>query len=131
MILDLRANGNNSLVRLLERVVLPRSIDHARDLSQLSEGEWAVVSMILDHADAFHEIPLHPLKIPFCCADLGDHGFLVFFGMGFGGRSFPNVFGRASSFIARHTQAMLDPLTTRLQQFVDDPILAQLGTHSP
>ena len=60
MILDLKTNGCNALVQLLERVVLPRSIDHARDLAQLSAGEWDVVSMILDHAGTFHEIPLHP-----------------------------------------------------------------------
>ena len=81
--------------------------------------------MTLDHSDAFHGIPLHPADVPYCCADLGEHGFLVFHGMGcWGRRSFPNVFGRASSFIARHAHAMLGEQTTHRQQFVDDPIIA-------
>ena len=87
--------------------------------------------MILDHADAFNEIPLHPSEIPLCCADLGQHGFLVFHGMGFGGRSFPNVFGRVASFIARHTQGLFDDDWVRVQQFVDDPILYTTGPPIP
>ena len=84
--------------------------------------------MILDHADAFHEILLHPDEISDCGADLGEHGLLVFYGMGFGGRSFPNVYGRVASFIERHTQAMFDAKLVRMQQFVDDPILAATGS---
>ena len=38
LILDLRASQANRLVCLLERVVLPREIDHARDLAQLLES---------------------------------------------------------------------------------------------
>ena len=54
----LKANGCNAVVQLLERVVLPRLIGHARDLAHVSFSEWAVTSMML----AFHEIPSKPAK---------------------------------------------------------------------
>ena len=56
-----------------------------------------ITVMLLDHSDAFNEVPLDVREIPFCCADLDDEGFLVFLGMGFGGRSFPKVYGRKAS----------------------------------
>ena len=134
LILDLRANRANTLASLLERVVLPRGIDHARDLAQLlahvpaDTPEEVVVTMILDHADAFHEVPLAPQEVGFCCADLGAEGFLVFWGMGFGGRAFPLTFGRVSSFVGRATQAMFHQNVARLQTYVDDPILSVRGS---
>ena len=76
--------------------------------------------MVLDHADAFNEIPLNEREINACCADLGADGLLAFYGMGFGGRPFPNVYGGKASLLCRLTQAMLSPLTARLQQLVDD-----------
>ena len=65
--------------RLHERVALPRSIDHARDMAQLStlaskatSGTSRVVSsMVLDHTDAFNQLHLHPNEGPYCTADLG------------------------------------------------------------
>ena len=83
--------------------------------------------MILDHSDAFNEIPLDERELNFCCADLGEEGFMVFYGMGFGGRSFPNIYGRQGSLLCRLTQAMFSPAVARLQQFVDDPILTAQG----
>ena len=62
LIQDQRINCVNSAVALTERQVLPRPIDHARDVGLLIEdlrpGE--VVSVfILDFKDAFMSIP-HP-----------------------------------------------------------------------
>ena len=57
--------------------------------------------MILDHSDASNEIPLDERELNFCCADLGDEGLLVFYGMGLGGRSFPNNYGRQGSLLCR------------------------------
>ena len=136
LILDLKANRANSLVQLCERVVLPRGIDHARDLAQLSAGpqflapssHYLVTTLVLDYKDAFHQIPLMSEEVRFYCADLGDAGFLAFYGMGFGGRAFPLVFGRVISFVARATQAMFPPTVARLQTYVDDPVLSVAGS---
>ena len=75
-----------------------------------------------------HEVPLAPAEIPYCCADLGSERFLLFLGLGFGGRGFPLVFGRVASFVGRVTQAMFHPDIARLQTYVDDPILSVSGT---
>ena len=83
--------------------------------------------MGLDHTDAFNETPLDEREIPFCCTDLGPDGLLALYGMGFGGRSFRNVYGRKTSLLCRLTQAMLSPLPTQLQHFVDDPIMTSMG----
>ena len=69
-----------------------------------------------------------PEEVKLCCADLGDSGFLAFFGMGFGGRAFPLAFGRVISFVAWATQAMLPATTARLQTCVDDPVLSVAGS---
>ena len=45
--------------------------------------------MILDHSDAFNEIPLDERELNFCCADLGEQGLMMFYGMGFRGEVLP------------------------------------------
>ena len=128
LILDLKSNKANLLVVLRERVVLPRGVDHALDLAHLRAKHRRVKSLVLDYKDAFHWIPLHPDEVGFCCADLGPAGFIVFFGMGFGGRAFPTVFGRVISFVARTTQGLFLEDEARLQVYVDDPVLSAGGS---
>ena len=50
--------------------------------------------------------------------------------MGFCGRSFPDVYGRAASFLSLRTQAMLEAAVARQQQYVDDLISAVAGNIS-
>ena len=76
--------------------------------------------------DALCHVPLHPEEVRFCCADLGAQGFVVFWqnrGMGFRGRAFPLVFCRVASFLARTSQALLQPHAARLQFYIDDPVV--------
>ena len=69
VIQDLRRNGVNDAVRLPERQVLPRGVDHARDLALLSEnGHDDMSVLILDFKDAFMSIPLHSAERPYNCA---------------------------------------------------------------
>ena len=48
--------------------------------------------------------------------------------LGFGGKTFPLVYARHSSFASRTAQSLLDPQTAKLQLYVDDPALAMVGT---
>jgi hypothetical protein len=73
LIQNQQINCVKSAVALTERQVLPRPIDHARDVGLLIEdlrpGE--VVSVfILDFKDAFMSIPLHPAEMRFNCAEV-------------------------------------------------------------
>ena len=65
--------------------------------------------MILDHSDASNEIPLDQRELNFCRADFGEDGFMVFFGVGYWGRPFPNIYGRQGSLLRRLAQAILSP----------------------
>ena len=125
---DLRANHVNSAVRLPERQVLPRGLDHGRDLAVLRDqaGEQSKVkTLVLDFKDAFMSIPLHPAEWRFNCANTGFdlerkrdplHAdeprvgrFVVWRVLGFGGRPNPLVFSRAAAFAARTAQSLLGP----------------------
>ena len=79
LILDRKRSRANRRVRLRERVVLPRSVDHAIDMAQCSASAsnasggatTAVTLMVLDHTDAFPQYPLHPKEVPLCKAEGG------------------------------------------------------------
>jgi hypothetical protein len=75
LIQDQRRNHVNAAVALTERHVLPRPIDHARDVGLLLEGlrhNEVVTVFILDFKDAFMSIPLHPDEMRFNCAEVKE-----------------------------------------------------------
>ena len=149
---DLRRNSVNAAVRLPERQVLPRPIDHALDLVNLNaarkEGESLMV-LVLDFKDAFMSIPLHEAEQPFNCtklaqviprgrdaldADEPDKGsFIVWRVLGFGGKPNPLVYSRAASFAMRTGQALFhqslsrSSVVARAQLYVDDPAVVIKG----
>ena len=128
LIQDQTANSVNRAVLLPERQVLPRGVDHARDLAVLAAqclpGE-DVECMVLDFKDAFMSIPLDANERRFNCARAGFEiertrpakyhdepakgKFVVWQVLGFGGRPNPLVFSRAAGFAARCAQALLGP----------------------
>ena len=156
LIQDLRANGVNAAVALPERQVLPRGIDHGRDLAYLAQDlppDADVHTLVLDFSNAFMSVPLHPSERRFNCAHTGfslkrtrdavidgeveEGRFVVWRCLGFGGRPNPLIFSRLASFAARTTQALMgEPSSTdipaagegRLQLYVDDPTVAVRGT---
>jgi hypothetical protein len=128
LIQDLRANHVNAAVRLPERQVLPRGIDHGIDLAIMAENlaeNEVLVTMILDFKDAFMSIPLAKEEMRFNCAyaefDLKRSreplyeneptkgAFVVWRVLGFGGRPNPLVFSRVASLASRTAQALLGP----------------------
>jgi hypothetical protein len=61
IIQDLRRNEVNTAMRLPERTVLPRPIDHAVDVARLSQRlgkQESCDTFVLDYKDAFMSIPI-------------------------------------------------------------------------
>ena len=156
LIQDQSANSVNAAVVLPERQVLPRGIDHGRDLAvlahELGEDEQ-IETLVLDFKDAFMSLPIHRLERRFNCAhttvpirrgrqelfegEVLEGCFVVWKVLGFGGRPNPLIFSRAASFASRVAQALINPedparkvpglATGRLQLYVDDPVLTVRG----
>ena len=120
---DLRRNGVNDAVKVPERQVLPRPIDHARDVAELSAScgaEDIVATLILDFKDAFMSIPLHEDEQPYNCTvlpggvklgrdpldknEVSEGSCIVWRVLGFGGKPNPLVYSRAASFAMRTGQ---------------------------
>ena len=128
LIQDLRANQVNAAVVLPERQVLPRGIDHGRDLAVLADeavSDEVVETLILDFKDAFMSIPIRTEERRFNCANTefdltrnrealyadepSTGRFVVWRVLGFGGKPNPLVFARAASLASRTAQALLGP----------------------
>ena len=66
LIQDLKDNKVNSVVSLPERLVLPRGVDHARDLATLAcsldGGPRKLLSVLFDFRGAFKAVPLAPAE---------------------------------------------------------------------
>ena len=71
---DLRRNRVNSATVITERQVLPRPLDHAVNLAQLSNYDdcSATEILILDFADAFMSVPLAECERPYNVTVLDD-----------------------------------------------------------
>ena len=133
IIQDLKVNCVNSAASTWERVVLPRGIDHAVDLANLSSSENHVEVVVLDFVDAFMVVPLHEDEKPYNCAEVpglrgpGSMPYIVWNVLGFGGKSNPLVYSRFGSFAARTAQAVASADAFGLQLYVDDPVMTAAG----
>jgi hypothetical protein len=120
LIQDLRANHVNAAVQLPERQVLPRGVDHGRDMAKLAAlrgNEEKVKTLILDFKDSFMSVPLSLGEQRFNCAHaefdlkrtreaLYDDepkvgNFVVWRVLGFGGKPNPLIFSRVASIASR------------------------------
>ena len=114
--------------------MLPRPVDHARDLGLMGENLRSTEKLaifIWDFADAFMSIPLHPAERCYNCAqvdtplvrtrealfagEVAQGKFMVWQVLGFGGKPNPLIYSRAASFAMRTAQALLGPPNRRLQ----------------
>ena len=132
LIWDLLRSNVISTVVSTERIVLPRiqdAVDDARQLlrrlSRTHPGalEW----LVLDVADAFHNIPLRPTERRYACGKIGDK-FVVFLVFCMGGKSAPTIWGRFAAAIGRILASIADASTFRVEAYVDDPLLAAAGS---
>ena len=123
---DQRRSGVNQCVWLPERQVLPRPIDHGRDLALLASDAQPgqrVWTLILDLVDAFLGIPLAKEERANNCilleepitrkrealdpAEPKQGKFLIWRVLGFGGRPNPLLYARVASVLCRAGQALL------------------------
>jgi len=128
LIWDLLRSEVNATVSLTERIVLPRiqdAVDDASDLLRQDKGdlEW----LVLDIADAFHNIPMRPAERRFTCGKVGEK-FIVFEVLCMGGKSSPNIWGRFAAAIGRILASIFDENEFRCEIYVDDPLMAVAGT---
>jgi len=128
LIWDLLRSEVNATVALTERIVLPRiqdAVDDASDLLRQGQGdlEW----LVLDIADAFHNIPMLPAERRFTCGKVGET-FIVFEVLCMGGKSSPNIWGRFAAAIGRILASIFDPNEFRSEIYVDDPLMAVVGS---
>ena len=152
LIQDLKANSVNKAVSLTERQVLPRGVDHARDIAILQEsrrdGEEVSV-LIIDFKNAFLSVPLHASERRFNCARIPEGisrgrepmdddeplegKFVVWQVLGFGGKPNPLLFARVASVAIRTGQALFgasrksEHALVRCQLYVDDPAVTVCG----
>ena len=91
IIQDLKICYINGAAGTWERVVLPRAVEHAVDLSDLAAIGPHVATLVVDFSDALMVVPLHRNKQPYSCAEVpcirenGGFAFVVWGALGFGG----------------------------------------------
>jgi len=126
---DLRRSGVNQTIKCSERLVLPRLRDAVEDAMVLFEslepGEQ-VGLMSLDFKDAFKQLPVRHSEKRY----LSGHavgGYFVYHVVLFGVRTGPLVWARIAALVARITQSMFQANRSRLQIYVDDPLIMMRG----
>ena len=113
---------------LTERIVAPRiedAVDDAIDL--LWQGRGDLERLVLDIADAFHNIPMRPSERRLTCGKAGGK-YIVFEVLCMGGKSSPNIWGRYAAAIGRILASIFDRDEFRCEIYVDDPLMAVSGT---
>jgi hypothetical protein len=139
LIVDMLRNGTNGLIKIPERVVLPRVSDAAESILDLWESipepygrlddpeSRSVELCVLDFKDAFYTLFTHRSEWKYVVATglLAWYSFkCVAFGLACG----PLLWGRLAALAARLAQAIFFPQELRMQVFVDDPVIAVAGT---
>ena len=130
-VLDLRRSGYNEVVRLQERVVLPRLqdlIDDVRDLKRASNDGELCYGVIADFEDAFHTLPVDPSEWRYLVARHPEKGFIGYRTVLCGGSGCPLLWGRAAAFLGRSGQGMFEEWELRTQIYVDDPATIVRGS---
>ena len=127
LIWDLLRSEVNATVKLGEQIVLPRIQDAVDDAKYLrcagpEDLEW----LVLDVADAFHNIPLCSSERRYACGKIGDT-FIVFLVLCMGGRSAPNQWGRYAACLGRLIASLFNEAIFRCEIYVDDPLMAARG----
>ena len=85
--------------------------------------EW----FVLDIADAYHNIPMRKSERRYACG-MVDGRYVVFGVLCMGGKSAPTIWGRFGAAIGRVVSSVADPARFRMEVYVDDPLLASVGS---
>ena len=145
IVVDALRSGANQRARCPERIVLPRPQDvyaMAADLKahepQLLEwyraesqptAEWGSELVAADLTDAFTHFPVHPSEHEQCLSPVGDNkNYYVFVAMFFGHKCAPLVMCRLSALLTRLVQGMFWQAELQLATYIDDPLMALVGS---
>ena len=129
-IVDMLRSGINGMVTANERIVLPRGHDLItstlnlwRDARPGDEIEF----LVADIKDAFLLLKIAEHERGFTIITDGED-YYAYSGVPFGLASAPLLWGRVSAWLGRLAQAISQPSRLRTQLYVDDPILACIGS---
>ena len=112
---------------LPDRIVLPRIQDAVEDARQLLLQHPGLEWMVLDVADAFHNVPLRPSERRYACVKVGSH-FVVFVVLRMGRKSALGIWGRFGAVLGRILASVFCDGELRCELYVDDRLVAAIGS---
>ncbi|KAF4703343.1 hypothetical protein FOZ63_011481, partial [Perkinsus olseni] len=129
LLVDGKRSKINELIRVRERVQLPRVSDVVEDWRELTarSGRCPTDGLfgVLDFRDAFKLFPVSSSERPFniCCC---DESYMLYNVLQFGFRSSPLLWARGAALFGRLGQLVLSPSGAegRLSVYVDDPVIS-------
>ena len=144
IILDMRRSQGNLRAQVDERIVLPRIqdvLDSVRELweTKHQQGEYGSNDRqdyfefyLIDLADAFTHFGIRKEELKHCItpSEAEDDTAILWRAMLFGYKAAPLLMGRLSSAIGRLCQSICDPKLTQFQIYVDDLLVASLGSRA-
>lgn len=131
LVVDMRRSGVNGLMKLYERVCLPRIYDVARsvdELFKLSHDNDVLVFMVADFSDAFYTLRLHADERPWVVVKGRPNQYYCLKCISFGLACGPLVWARFASMCMRLSQAACLNHEARHQCYVDDPVVIASGS---
>ena len=136
LVVDSKQAGITSATKKCQRALLPRTLDVVWDALDVLEHTSAsededcdVEFLVLDFSDAFFHVPNDFRERKFSV--LKYRGvYYVLLRTAQGTRGAPLTWGRTAALVGRLTQGMLGTKSSRVNVYVDDPILALGGTRA-
>lgn len=130
LVVDMRRSGVNGRMQLLERIILPRISDlakSAQELARAHNGQAGLEFLVADFSDAFYTMAVHPSeRSNIIVKDAYGH-YCIFNVCCFGLASAPLLWGRLCSMLMRLSQSTMLSHESRIQCYVDDPIIVAAG----
>ena len=110
LIHDMSRSGVNQKVKIAERVVLPRAVDVFGSCLSLQtrhkDDNELLHFMVLDFADTFKHLKVHPPEKRFLTGWVSTHGWFAYQVLFFGIVSGPLLWARVAALIMRFTAAL-------------------------
>ena len=128
LVWDLRRSGVNQELHQGQCIVLPRFKDLVNDVLEVAQlnPSNSIQFTVVDFSDAFHLMPVHKDEIKYQTVVFNEEIY-AFKVLVFGSAVAPTLWGRMAALLARSGQAIVPSQTTRIELYVDDPIIVAGG----